>query len=125
MVVVRCCQKDDAAEGIRSCSKFLHVAMPEKADANGFIKCLSHSLHLLGIQNQANVLSVIEKPSLVGGGTDGASVNVFQQNGMRVYIEGALPWRVWSWCYAHCLELACKDGINSMLFKDIEQLLLR
>ena len=128
LVVVLFCQKDDSTEEIRSYARFLCVATPEKADANGLIKCLSHSLHPLGIEdvlNQDNVLSVQGKPILVGGGTDGASVNISRQNGMKGNIEGALPWVVWSWCYAHRLELACKDGIKSRLFKDIEQLLLR
>lgn len=72
------------------------------------------------------ILSVQGTPILVEGGTDGASVNIFQQNGMKENIEGALPWVLWSWCYAHRLELACKDGIhaNSRLFKDIEQSLI-
>lgn len=46
----------------------------------------SHSLLPLGITDlldQKNVLGLKEKPVLVGGGTDGASVNIAQQNGMR------------------------------------------
>ena len=41
--------------------------------------------------NQDNVLSVQGKPILVGGGTDGASVNISQQNGMKGNIEVLFP----------------------------------
>ena len=48
------CQKDDSTEEIRSYARFLCVATPEKADANGLINCLSHSLHPLGIEDVLN-----------------------------------------------------------------------
>jgi len=35
------------------------------------------------------------------------------------------PWLVWSWCYAHRLELACKNALNSKLFIDVDEMLLR
>lgn len=66
-----------------------------------------------------------ELPVLVGCGTDGASVNVSHQNGMRGKLQAALPWLYWSWCYAHRLELACKDSFTSHLFHDIDDMLLR
>lgn len=66
-----------------------------------------------------------EKPVLVGGGTDGASVNIAQQNGMRGMMQNAHPWLMWSWCYAHRLELSCKNAFASPLFKSIEEMLLR
>ena len=62
---------------------------------------------------------------MVGGGTDGASVNVAQQNGLRGMMQNAHPWLVWAWCYAHRLELACKNALSSKLFKDIDEMLLR
>jgi len=34
------------------------------------------------------------------------------------------PWLVWSWCYVHRLELACKNAFDSKLFKDIDEMLL-
>ena len=37
-------------------------------------------------------------------------------------MQKALPWIFWSWCYAHRLELAYKNG---GLFKSIEEMLLR
>lgn len=58
---------------------------------------------------------------MVGGGTDGASVN-----GMRGKMQGTYmyPWIVWAWCYAHRLELACKNDLTSSLLKDLEEMLL-
>ena len=64
-------------------------------------------------------------PVLVGCGTDGASVNVSEQNGMRGKLQAALPWLYWAWCYGHRLELACKDAFSSRLFHDIDEMLLR
>ena len=70
-------------------------------------------------------MSARELPVLVGCGTDGALVNVSDQNGIRGKLQAALPWLYWAWCYAHQLELACKDAFSSRLFHDIDDMLLR
>ena len=75
----------------------------------------------MGIENileRESVLSSHDLPVLVGCGSDGASVNVSGQNGMRG--KDSLPW-----CYTHQLELACKDAFSSKLFHDIDSMLLR
>ena len=64
------------------------------------------------------------KPVLIGGGTDGASINVGQHNSMRAKLQDSLQWLFWAWCYAHCLELVSKNGPISNLFKEIEEMLL-
>jgi len=100
---------------------------PERVDADGLLKCLSKSLEPLGIHdilNKENVIGVSGKPNLVRGGTDDASVNVAEHSGIKGRIQTALPWITWSWCYAHRLELACKNALTSTLFKDIEDMLL-
>ena len=128
LVLILFCIKDDSAQKVRSCTKFLSLSSPEKADADGLIKCLSGALHSLGVTDvldQANVIGVGEKPVLVGGGTDGGSVNVAQHGRMKGKLQHALPWLMWSWCYAHRLELVCKGAFTSTLFKDIEEMLLR
>lgn len=92
------------------------------------IKCLGNALKPLGVDNilnKANVLGVVGKPVLVGGGTDGASVNIAEHNGMKGRIQKELPWVLWTWCYAHRLELACKDALSSHLFKSIDEMLLK
>ena len=111
LVVLLSCKKDDTARQNKSYARFFSVATPEKANASGLLKCLSQSLSPRGIADvldQSSLLGTKEKPVLVGGGTDGASVNVAQQNGMRGIMQSAHPWLVWAWCYAHRLELACK-----------------
>ena len=42
---------------------------------------------------------------------------------MRGKLQKELPWLHWAWCYAHRLELPCKDALSSQLFKDIEDML--
>ena len=122
LVLISFCIKDDSAQKVRSCTKLLSLSSPEKADADGLIKCLSSALHSLGVidvLDQGNVIGVGEKPVLVGGGTDGASVNVAQHGGMKGKLQHAFPWLMWSWCYAHRLELACKGAFKSTLFKEM------
>ena len=127
LVVLLSCKKDDTAAVIKSYTRFFSVVTPKKADASGLVNCLSQSLSCLGIVDildQGSLLRAEGKPVLVGGGTDGASVNVAQQNGMRGMMQRAHPWLVWAWCYAHRLELASKNALTSKL-KDIEEMLLR
>ena len=86
LIVGLFCKKDDSAGKVRSCMKLLSLLTPEKADADGILKCLSSALQSLGISDildQTNVTGVVGRPMLVGGGTDGASVNVAQHCGMR------------------------------------------
>ena len=51
------------------------------------------------------------RPILIGGGTDGASVNIGGQNGMKSKLQESIGWLHWSWCFAHRLELACKSAV--------------
>ena len=64
------------------------------------------------------------KPILIGGGTDGASVNISGQNGMKGILQRELPWLFWAWCFAHRLELACKDSFASEMITSITDMLL-
>ena len=99
-----------------------------KADADGLIKCLGEGLKVMGITDilsSSKVLDVEGHPVLIGGGTDDATVNISDQNGMKGKLQRALPWLFWSWCFAHYLELACKDSLCTQLFKDIEDMLMK
>ena len=131
LVVLLYCKKDDTAEKIRSHARFCSVASPEKANAAGLIKCLfqslSPSLGIVDFHDQGNVLATADqgKPVIIGGGTDGASVNIAEQNGVKGILQTACPWIVWAWCYSHRLELACKDAFKSKLFHNIQEMLLR
>ena len=52
-------------------------------------------------------------------------MNIGGQNGLKGQIQRALPWVFWCWCYAHRLELACKDAFSSSLFSSVQEMLLR
>ena len=39
-------------------------------------------------------------------------------------MQQELPWLFWGWCYAHRLEIACKDSFSSKLFSSITDMLL-
>lgn len=126
VIVILTSTRDEVTQEIKSCARFLSVEVPTKADADGLIQSLSRGLSPLGVTNvldKSNVLGA--KPILVGGGTDGASVNIAEQNGMKGKLQRELPWVSWAWCFAHRLELACKDSLSSKLFKDIDEMLLR
>ena len=94
---------------------------------DGLLQCLEEVLkHMVGIQDICEPSSVLGvKPILVGGGTDGASVNISQHNGIKARLLESIPWIFWSWCYAHRLELSLRDGLSSQLFRSIEEMLLR
>ena len=126
LIVVLFCQKDDACGEIKSCTRYLTVVNPEKANTEGLAKCLGESLKRVGVENVFNKADVLKvKPIVVGGGTDGASVNIGHHKSLKEEVQKRLPWAFWSWCYAHRLELATKDALLSGLFKGIEEMLLR
>ena len=118
LIVVLYCQRDDASGEMKSCARYLTVVNPEKANAEGLAKCLGEALKHVGVANvysKADVLKV--RPIVVGGGTDGASVNVAQHRSLKEAIQKVLPWIFWSWCYAHRLELATKNGLVKWPFQ--------
>jgi len=118
--------KDDAAEEMKSSTRFFSLVSLEKVDASGLVKCLPQSLQPLGITDilDKSVVCVEGNPVLIGGGTDGASVNIGEHSGMKGLMLTAHPGLVWSWCYAYCLELASKYALTSSLFSDIDEMLL-
>ena len=125
LIVILYCVKDTVAKEIGTRARFLSLQEPKKADADRLIECLGRALRKLGITNIQDKASVLDgMPILIGGGTDGASVNVSEQNGMMGKIQQVRPWMFWAWCFAHRLELACKDALSSQLFKDIDDMLL-
>lgn len=65
-----------------SCCRFLAIVEPTKADADGLIESLGRALKLLGIENVSDKAGD-RKPILVGGGTDGASVNIAEHKGRK------------------------------------------
>lgn len=89
--------------------------MPKEANAHTLLDCLGCVLQ--EVFNKSCVLETVDKLILIGGGNDGLSVNIGEQNGMKGKLQNHLPWLFWAWCYGHCLEFACKDALSSNLFK--------
>ena len=101
---------------------------PTRADAEGLLSCLGEALHRMNISDTFSaepILNVDQFPILVGAGAGGASVNVSAHGGMKAKLQSSSPWLFWSWCFAHRLELACKDAFISPLFQEISEMLLR
>ena len=72
---------------------------PEKGGASGLLNCLADAVKCLDVEeilDKDSILGVEGKPVLVGGGTDGASMNIAPVNGMRGKLQSALPWLFWS-----------------------------
>ena len=47
------------------------------------------------------------------------------EGGLKRLLKNEVPWIFMFWCLAHRLELSVKDALNSNLFSDIDELLLR
>ncbi len=128
LIVILYCEKNDAAGEIKSCARYFAVEVPKRADADGLIACLGNALKDLGVEDvlsKTSVLGAKQKPILIGGGTDGASVCIGEHNGMKGKMQRELSWLFWAWCYAHRLELACKDALSSPLLRNITEMLLQ
>ena len=114
---------------MKSCARYCFVFNPEKADTKGLVNGLQNPLKkALGeseFDSMDRSLGLSATPTLVGRGSDGASVNIRQHRSIRERFQTFLPWMFWSWCFAHCLELASKSGLTSQLFKSIEEMMLR
>ena len=60
---------------------------------------MNEALKFMGVDvlDKDSVLGVEGRPVFVGGGTDGASVNVGDHTGLKAQLQQALPWLYWSW----------------------------
>ena len=126
LIIVLYCKRDDIAKEIKVCARYLSVTTPDKADTEGLVKCVKDAMTRLRIDDVLDREVVLSsKPILIGGGSDGASVNIGQHHSMKAKMQEGLDWLFWSWCFAHCLELASKDGLQSSLFREVEEMLLR
>ena len=73
IVMMMFCKRNEKAEEINSCVRYLAIEVPGRADANGLIKCVGNALKFVGIEDvlgTAKVLGVKGKPILVEGGTE-------------------------------------------------------
>ena len=79
VIVIQYCRVDEIVEEVRAFTRFLRVVEPVKADANSLIKCLEGGLKVMGITDilsSEKVLDIEGQPVLIGGGTDGATVDI-------------------------------------------------
>ncbi len=127
LVFVVYCKVDDVTMEVRSETRYLAILNPSCATAVGLLDCLKSALDRINVNfsEEESHLDSESSPVLVGGGTDGASMNVGIHNGMKAKMQQLVPWLFWSWCFSHRLELACKDACISSVFKDINEMLLR
>ena len=133
LFVILHCRRNDVLQEITTSARYFCVLEPTRSDACNalvqhlriwalttyskekmFFTCMS-TLFLLAVALMGHLLTYL----------DGASVNISAQNGMQGKLKAALPWLHWGWCYAHRLELACKDLFTSNLFRDIDDMLQR
>lgn len=64
-------------------------------------------------------------PVPIGLGGNGCSTNRGASSGVQEPFKQEFPWFLFSWCVAHCLELALKDALSSYYFKEVDEVLLR
>ena len=95
---------------------YFDLVEPETADANGIIKAITKSF------NEVNI-NYLDK--LVGFGSDGASVNRGDKEGIKTIIQWENEWLTFGWCVAHWLKLTIKDALKGTPLDDTDKLLLR
>jgi len=93
-VVLLYCQQENHRREIISCTRFLLVGTVCKTDTDGLLKCLGEILsNALGIEDMCDQSDVLACHAvLVGGGTDGASVNIAQHFSIKANPCHSLPW---------------------------------
>ena len=97
MVYTRCCQNDIASvlfTGLRS---------PPRANADGIHTCILEVLETI----QIGEVELANK--LISLGCDGAAVTMDKANGVAAQLRKLQPLLLTIHCFAHRLELACKD----------------
>ena len=120
IIFVVYCKIDEHTKEIRFHTTYiLGILNPTFTTAGGLLGCLQIALDNLDVKicNKDDLLGNESCPVLVGGGTDGASVNVGVHSGTKARMQDELPWLFWSWCFSHRLELACKNACESFVFQ--------
>ncbi len=123
VVFVVYCKKDSATQQIRSVTRYLAVITPKSGTAEGLVDCLEEAVSKLNITFSEETDHPTSSPStsrdcipiVVGGGSDGASVNIGCHNGVKEKLQTLFPWLFWAWCFSHRLEFAFKDSYSSCL----------
>ena len=106
MIVYR--KKDDYAQEMRSCIRYVSTGALSKADAEGIKDSLNFELQILGVENLCHkelVLHVANQPVVVGGGYMESISECSRAKRNERKVAKELPWNFWTWCFAHRLEL--------------------
>ena len=125
IVLLHCFKDEKKNKEMCSYARFFSVQVPKKAGLTDYLVSVLQEIGISNVFNKNYALETADKPILIGGETDGASINIRQQNGMKAKLEKHLPCLFWAWCYDHCLELACKDALSINLFKTVSEMLLK
>ena len=83
--------RDDSSQQLTTSCRFLPLHSPPRADVSGLLQCLGEVLISFSVGNildKGSVLSVEGKLLLVSVGTDGVSVNLGEQTGLKGQVRG-------------------------------------
>ena len=95
LVLVIFCEKDEARQEIKSHTHYLAIVSPEKTSSDGLVDCLDKALERIGChikEGEDAVLTTESGPILVGGCTDGASVDIGVHTGMKAQLQSKFSW---------------------------------
>ena len=97
-------------------TKFMTLQAPDNGKAQGLKAAIHEGFNEVGLDNW--------RTHLASMGTDGASVNTGEQNGLIAIMRRDLPWLVGIWCVAHLFERGLLSSLKEEKFlTDIKELL--
>ena len=80
-ITIMSIHQEDTAEEAGLFTRCFCIEVPRRADTDHLIVCFQKPLQPLGVQDVLSKHSMLgTKPILIGGGTDGASVNIADKN---------------------------------------------
>lgn len=92
MIFVLHCKRNVKAKVIRSRTCFLAILNPTRSTAESLVDCLSDALEQLDVEicEKESALNADDRPVLIGGGTDGASVTIGVYSGVKAQMQDTL-----------------------------------
>ena len=83
-------------------TRYLAVVSPENTSSDSLVDCLHKALERIGCHIKEGEDAVLTEsgPILVGGCTDGASVNIGIHAGMKAQLQSKFSWLIWGWCFS-------------------------
>ena len=100
-------------------TSFLKIVKTPKASANGILGSITQA-----VESTLDIEMSEFSKKLVSMGTDGAAVMMGKTNGVVAKLQESAPSMVGIHCFAHRLELACRDVVKKhRQYEEIEQIL--